>query len=282
MDGMPGLGSARVPDDYRVGGIAVGIDRRDARQLCADGGQSAVVYVDRRGVPEMLLPIDVDAPRGREGLLHVEGISRLADERLVVDVYLSGSMEVAPAVDLDGALTRLCLWPNVPGEDRLRTVVADVLMTRWASQNDPSTSAGVPFNVAQALPLEQQSGAMSATRSQQLFGVNWADSRPGVSWKEVYDAHYVSHRDRYIVTATQESSDAYGSTDQAIGHFPGSVPVREGIRAVIIAYWREYYAWSECGWEALEGEGCVGATTVEAMRDEVWPARSDDHETDVE
>lgn len=126
------------------------------------------------------------------------------------------------------------------------------------------------------------SGAMSAARSRQLFCVNWADSRPGVCWQEMYEATYLPLRDRYIVTATQETSDAYGPTDQAIGHFPASVPVREGIRAVIVAYWMEYYAWSEYGWEALEDEGFVGATTVEAMRDEVWSARSDYHETYLE
>src|SRR5262245_51188908 len=50
-----------------------------------------------------------------------------------------------------------------------------------------------------------------------LFAINWADSGPGFSWPEAYHAIYVPGFDRFVVTASQDSPDAYGYADIAVG-----------------------------------------------------------------
>lgn len=54
-------------------------------------------------------------------------------------------------------------------------------------------------------------------RPHHLFSINWADSAPGISWPEVYHLTLLSGFNRYVITASADSDDAYGVTDFALG-----------------------------------------------------------------
>ena len=52
---------------------------------------------------------------------------------------------------------------------------------------------------------------------QLLLCINWADSGPGFSWPESYHVTRIPGFDKYIFTASRDSTDAWGCTDHAIG-----------------------------------------------------------------
>ena len=108
-----------------------------------------------------------------------------------------------------------------------------------------------------------------------LFEINWADSGPGFSWPESYHVAYLPGFDRYVVTASQDSPDVHGYTDEAIGYFSAEEAVEQGVHRVITAWWKEQVASREQHrWAYLFGAGNVDASTAEAWADEVWDAET--------
>lgn len=107
---------------------------------------------------------------------------------------------------------------------------------------------------------------------QHLFTINWADSAPGISWPEAYHVTYIPEFDRYVVTESQDSTDVWGFTDLAIGHFDARQSLMEGCRQVITSWWA-----AECGdldqgrWAYVWDEGTISRTAAEAWGDEIWP-----------
>ncbi|MET0084847.1 MAG: hypothetical protein ABW079_17730 [Sedimenticola sp.] len=104
-----------------------------------------------------------------------------------------------------------------------------------------------------------------------LFEINWADTAPGFSWPEAYYLVYLPGFDCYVVTASQDSDEMHGYTDEAIGWFPAKVPVEEGVRRQIIAWWQgQADGWGQFQWEYLFRTGDVDTETAEAWANEVW------------
>ena len=114
---------------------------------------------------------------------------------------------------------------------------------------------------------------------QHLFTINWADSGPGISWPEAYHVIFIPGFERYIVTASQDSTDVWGVTDQAIGHFPATIDLAEGCRQVLTEWWRSQggddpdfrfaYVWRS---------GVIEDVTAYAWADEVWGREVEDDE----
>lgn len=107
-----------------------------------------------------------------------------------------------------------------------------------------------------------------------LFMINWADSGPGFSWPESYYTTYFPGYDIHVVTASQDSYDVHGYTDEAIGYFvsngPGWINLEAGI--VIEQWWkRQYDKWDQGPWAYLFGTGTIDETLAERMRSDVWP-----------
>ena len=69
-----------------------------------------------------------------------------------------------------------------------------------------------------------------------LFDINWADSGPGFSWPEAYYCTHLPGFDRYVVSASQDSPDVHGYTDEAIGHFGLTEELHEACRQIIIGW----------------------------------------------
>lgn len=117
---------------------------------------------------------------------------------------------------------------------------------------------------------------------QLLFEINWADSGPGYSWPELYSVAYVPVYDVYVVTASNDSTDAYGYTDRALGWFEAPTPVAEGAKAIIVGNWKEVSEFLEERWQSLWETGLIDAETVYAWAEEVWPEASIDDDFEDE
>lgn len=104
-----------------------------------------------------------------------------------------------------------------------------------------------------------------------LFMINWADTAPGLSWPESYHAAYLPGYDRYVVTASWDSTDMYGYTELAIGWFAGDTDVVTGARNAITGWWQDIANGSDQHrWEYVWEEGLVSKAEAESWADEVW------------
>ena len=108
-----------------------------------------------------------------------------------------------------------------------------------------------------------------------LFEINWADSGPGYSWPEAYHVVYLPGFNRYVVTASQDSPDVHGYTDEAIGWFPADEAVDTGVRLQIIEWWQgQADGWDQHRWTYLFQVGDIDAETAEAWANQVWDPES--------
>jgi hypothetical protein len=114
---------------------------------------------------------------------------------------------------------------------------------------------------------------------QHLFMINWADTAPGISWPEDYYVIFLPGFERYLVTASQDSTDAWGVTDLAIGSFPASTAIPEGCRQVITEWWRsQANGWDQERFAYVWGEGLIDSDTANAWADEVWVTEVEEDE----
>lgn len=115
-----------------------------------------------------------------------------------------------------------------------------------------------------------------------LFTINWGDSGPGISWPESYYVAYLPGFERYLVTASQDSTDMYGYTDEAIGHFPVEEGIESGVRRVIRGWWK--WLAEECSQERwagiLGGRGQIDAGTAIQCANEVWSSEEEEGDWD--
>ena len=111
--------------------------------------------------------------------------------------------------------------------------------------------------------------------------INWADSAPGFSWPESYHVFRVPGFDRYVVTASRDSSDACGCTDNAIGHCAADIPAEEAAKSIITAFWRmQRDSWEQERWAYLFDTGLIDTDEAARWADEVWPPEVEEEEED--
>ena len=103
-----------------------------------------------------------------------------------------------------------------------------------------------------------------------LFGINWADSGPGFSWPEDYYATYLPGFDIYVITASQDSPDVHGYTDEAIGTAPTDLPVATGAKSVVQEWWQSQADYGQYRWEYVWTEGEISSGAAKAWADEIW------------
>jgi hypothetical protein len=102
-----------------------------------------------------------------------------------------------------------------------------------------------------------------------------------VSWSEAYHIFRVPGFGRYVVTASCDSADACGCTDNAIGHCPMDVPPTEADRTLVQAWWKmQVDGWDQARWAYLFDTGLVGRDEAARWADEVWPPGMDEDEED--
>ncbi|MEI8033514.1 MAG: hypothetical protein WCH05_09235 [Chlorobiaceae bacterium] len=105
-----------------------------------------------------------------------------------------------------------------------------------------------------------------------LFTINWADSGPGYSWPESYYVTLYPGFNRYVVTASADSTDAHGINDFDVGWFPADCGWIEGSRELLVRYWKgEPFGWDCQRWAYIFDEGEISDETANAWADEAWP-----------
>jgi hypothetical protein len=118
---------------------------------------------------------------------------------------------------------------------------------------------------------------------QHLFTINWADSGPGVNWPEAYYLVWFPQFDYFVVTASNDTTDAWGVTDRAVGFCPGGGDRVLAARKILTRYWRD-----ECnpddmdGWAYLLDKGIISESEAYAWRDEVFQAKYQEPPEDPE
>ena len=123
---------------------------------------------------------------------------------------------------------------------------------------------------------------MIATKPQYLFTINWADSGPGFSWPEAYYATWLPYYNVFVVTASQDSPEMHGYTDEAIGWFDKDKDIIDGSAAVIRDDWwlGQYSEYDQQQWEHLFGTGLVDEETAYQWASEVWGNEEEDEDED--
>jgi hypothetical protein len=87
-----------------------------------------------------------------------------------------------------------------------------------------------------------------------LFTINWAESGPGIAWPEAYNVTYIPGYHHYVVTASQDSPDVYGYTDEAIGYFSGDTEEVDRTCGEVIRDWWAGIS-SQQPWKSLDRRG---------------------------
>ena len=104
-----------------------------------------------------------------------------------------------------------------------------------------------------------------------IFLINWADSGPGFSWPEAYYITYLPGFNKYIVTASRDSEDLCGCTDNAIGFFDGDLDKIEVAKKALIKHWRVAKRQGlDDGWQSVWERGLVNHKVAISWAKEVW------------
>ena len=104
-----------------------------------------------------------------------------------------------------------------------------------------------------------------------LMMINWADSGPGYSWPVAYYVTWLPLFERYVVTQSADSPDAYGYCDFAIGHFGASDDYVSDAGTVIKSDWEwQRDEFTQHAWAYLFGTGLIDETSAQVLRHEVW------------
>ena len=88
---------------------------------------------------------------------------------------------------------------------------------------------------------------------QLICEINWASTGPGVSWPEVYYVTFLPGYDVYVVTASQDSPDLHGYTDEAIAWFTRDKPFKKSIFRAIHNYWEDFTCFSQWDYFVFPG-----------------------------
>lgn len=158
-------------------------------------------------------------------------------------------------ISLENAVARICLNPI---QRRL---------PQWAAF-DPN--GGVVLGRA----IRPRPDRPVVALPQHLFTINWADTAPGISWPEAYHLTLVPGYQHHIVTASQDSPEATGYTEQAIGHFlGGGEGVVESAGEVIKDYWHAMIDYQD-PWEMFWEAGLVDEDRAAAWALDAWELRT--------
>ncbi len=196
------------------------------------------------------------------------GIPRPAALRRVTEDELCG-------LDLDtddSALIRLAGRPRAGDAKPLQDAVARLVLSGIQEQL-PQWAVGGEDGWLVGRRPRRAARRVEETLTVRLFSINWATSGFACDWPEVYHAARVPWFDRWVVTLSTDTSDGYGTTDLAIGHFADGEPWEDAVRRILVAWWREGAEAGGERFESIEDACAIDDAVVEAWAEEVWPRR---------
>jgi hypothetical protein len=198
----------------------------------------------------------------------------LPEEHRVISEWLKVEpVEEIPAdLDSETALKNLGLDNDeVSIHSNIDYAVAAILLERvqgrlpqWASVKDDSVTFGRELR-------DKGAERVIEMTPRNLFTLNWADSGPGFSWPEDYNVTFVPVYDVFIVTGSVDSTDIYGVTDFALGHFPKGEDLLAASGEIIFQEWKELVSsYDQHRWAYLFGEGLMNTAAAESLADRLW------------
>lgn len=203
-----------------------------------------------------------------------------AAEHVILAKWLK--IESAPegaAIDPDAALSKVGLTdePNVI-YSREDAAVAHILLEsvesrlpQWAAvyfsrKNGQRIELTRGYRDPDGKPLRKVSLV-----PRRLFTINWADSGPGYSWPIEYRLVWVPHYERWVVTASADSTDAFGYCDFALGSITSNETVEEAVGKLIRSDWRRQFdTYGQKRWAYLLDVGLINKEKAEQWADLVW------------
>ena len=109
-----------------------------------------------------------------------------------------------------------------------------------------------------------------------LFRINWADSGPGMSWPADYHLVWLPGFDRFVLTYSADSPDAFGYCDFALGSVGAVDDWRAVVREILVEDWRfQFNEWNQSPWAYVWGEGLIKEEEALAWRKEAWKGHED-------
>ena len=165
---------------------------------------------------------------------------------------------------------------NIPDDaepSQLEIAVGQILLhqiqnylPQWACLNNNGS-----YNKARKKLDRPEEADPLTLNPQLLLCINWADSGPGFSWPEEYYITKIPGFEKYIVTASRDSPDAWGCTDHAIGFCDSDTPIQKAASKIVIDYWsKQAKEWDQARWAHLFKEGLISSNEAESWADKVW------------
>ena len=198
----------------------------------------------------------------------------LPEEHKVISEWLDveSAEDLSADLTLEKALYNLdLLVPTVSVRSTVDWAVAAILLERiqdrlpqWASVKNGKATLGRNLRDRAA----ERTVEITPTH---LVTINWADSGPGFSWPEAYHVTYVPSYDEFIVTGSVDSTDVYGVTDFALGHFGPEGDIKERSAEIIRSEWQFLTTnYNQYRWEYLFDEGLIGQDHADEIADTIW------------
>jgi hypothetical protein len=172
------------------------------------------------------------------------------------------------------------------GEPHVRVVgVGDLAAPAFLAR--ASETAMIAVNVVQAeLPRltatapEAQARARSAHAprdtpvplvSRRLFEIHWGATAASFAWPEAYRLTYFPSYDRFVVTASQDSTEPHGVCDEAIGWFDAGVEPIHASGVIVRRWWSSMVEeCDEAHWQGISAAGLVSASDAWAWAGMIW------------
>jgi len=196
------------------------------------------------------------------------------DEHAVLSRWLAHRYDAAvPADDLVEAMARLGIEDEPHDLYRpIDAAVANIVLCQ-VERFLPQWVAVYPDRTVFARQYREPDGRGPRKASllpMKMFTINWADSGPGFSWPEEYRVTYLPLFNRYVVTASADSPDAWGYCDFALGSIPSGQSVVERACRIVARDWRRRMSAGQPRWQGFWSAGTVDEARAQRMADRVW------------
>jgi len=165
------------------------------------------------------------------------------------------------------------LWRDVGDEEPitpLSNAVARICLTDAQERLPQWGTVDVRGHVVLGRREFERAERLLPLQPERLLCINWADSGPGFSWPEDYYVTFLPGFNRYVVTASSDSTDSYGVTDFAIGFFAKREDLMSACQRILRKWWQKSASSDGGPWAYLFNEGLIDEETAEEMRDRVW------------
>jgi hypothetical protein len=147
---------------------------------------------------------------------------------------------------LENAVARICLQAV---QENLPQWISESAVGRTISEDPPARRRTV--------------------RVRHLFTIDWATGGPGISWPEAYHVARLPGYNISVVTGSNDSYEAHGYCDFAVGWYRPSRLWRKRIRACITSWWTDLKGDGQGRWEDFVKAGLIGAATADRLADAV-------------